>query len=207
MGLGGNVTAARWLGVACLCACLPAGAPVVSGGGREGAVSGHVTCRGLRDCSGGLVYVERIPGRTFEPGPPVTMDQSGLAFVPTVVAVVTGGTVVFPNSDQVLHNVFSASKAKRFNLGIYPKGSAKQMVFDAAGVVEVLCNVHPEMSAFIIVADTPYVAPVQANGSYALGSLPAGTIDVTAWHPRLKEQRQAVTVRDRETVMLNFDLR
>ena len=72
------------------------------------------------------------------------------------MTVVTGTTVVFRNSDDVWHNVFSTSPAKRFNLGTYAKGVDKRLVLDKPGVVELLCNVHPEMSAFILVADTPH---------------------------------------------------
>ncbi len=164
-------------------------------------------CRTLRDCRGAVVYVEKVPGSTVAPGPPATMDQLNLTFVPHVLAVTAGTTVVFPNSDDVRHNVFSASPTKRFNLGTYPKGVTKRLVFDAPGVVELLCNVHAEMSAYIIVADSPYASMVQADGRYALENVPAGTFNVIAWHERLTEQRQAVTVRDRETVALNFDLR
>ena len=197
----------RLLRPACLSAALLAASGSGLGAGGEGAVSGKVTCRGIRDCRGAVVYVEKIPGRTFAPGPPVTMNQINLAFVPHVLPVVTGATVVFPNSDEVRHNVFSASKAKLFNLGTYPKSVTKHLVFDTPGVVELLCNVHTEMSAYIIVADTPYAALVQADGSYVLENVPAGTFSIIAWHEQLKEQRQAVTVRDRETVALNFDLR
>lgn len=187
-------------------ALLAAGGPVLGAGG-EGAVRGKVTCRNIRDCRGAVVYVEKIPGRTFAPGPPATMNQIGLAFVPHVLPVATGATVSFPNSDDVRHNVFSASRAKLFNLGTYPRGVTKHMVFATPGVVELLCNVHVEMSAYIIVADTPYHALVQADGSYVLENVPAGTFSVIAWHEQLEEQRQAVTLRDRETVALNFDLR
>ena len=173
----------------------------------EGTVRGRITCPSLSDCGGAVVYVEKIPGRRFAPGPRATMDQVRLAFVPHVLHVVTGTTVAFPNSDDVRHNVFSASKAKRFNLGTYPKGVTRHVVFDTPGLVELLCNVHAEMSAYIIVADTPYAEPVQADGSYVLMNVPAGTLTVTAWHEKLREQRQVVTVRELETVTLNFDLR
>lgn len=170
-------------------------------------VRGRITCRGLRDCSGAVVYVERTPGRAWAPGPPVVMDQANLTFVPHVLPVMRGTTVVFPNSDDVRHNVFSASPTKRFNLGTYPKGVTRRLTFETPGVVELLCNVHAEMSAFIVVIDSPYSATVQVDGAYELAQVPAGTFDVVVWHERLTSQRRVVTVGDRETAVLNFDLR
>lgn len=175
--------------------------------GAAGVIMGKITCRTVRDCSGALVYVEEVPGKTFAPAAKAVMDQSQLVFAPHVLPVVTGTEVSFPNSDEVRHNVFSPSPTKRFNLGTYPKGAAKSVVFDKPGVVELLCNVHAEMSAFIVVIDTPYVASVQSNGSYVLKGVPAGVYTMVAWHEQLKEHRQQVTVRDGETVTLNFDLR
>ncbi len=171
-----------------------------------GTVKGKVVCRALPSCRGAVVYVEKIPGRAWAPGLPATMDQVDLAFVPHVLPVTTGTTVTFPNSDDVRHNVFSASRAKRFNLGTYPRGVTKRLVFDVPGVVELLCNVHAEMSAYIIVADSPYAAVIQADGTYVFENVPAGTFNVVAWHERLSPRRQAVTVRDRESVALDFEL-
>ena len=175
--------------------------------GAAAVILGKVTCRAVRDCSGALVYVEKVPGKTFAPAPKAVMDQNQLVFAPHVLPVLTGTEVSFPNSDEVRHNVFSPSPTKRFNLGTYPRGAAKSVVFDKPGVVELLCNVHAEMSAFIVVMDTPYVASVQSNGSYVLKGVPAGAYTMVAWHEQLKEHRQPVTVREGETVTLNFDLR
>jgi plastocyanin len=193
--------------VAALAIALSAAADGAAATGAPGVIQGKVVCRAVRDCSGALVYVEKVPGKTFAPAPKAVMDQSRLVFAPHVLPVLTGTEVSFPNSDEVRHNVFSPSPTKRFNLGTYPRGAAKSVVFDKPGVVELLCNVHAEMSAFIVVIDTPYVAAVQSNGRYVLKDVPAGVYVVVAWHEQLKEHRQLVTVRDGETVTLNFDLR
>lgn len=175
--------------------------------GQAATVQGKVTCRGVRDCTGALVYVEKIAGRTFTPGADAVMDQLKLAFVPHVLPVPVGTKVAFPNSDEVRHNVFSPSPAKRFNLGTYPRGATKYVVFDKPGVIELLCNVHAEMSGFILVLETPYVAQVAAGGTYALTNVPPGTHDITAWREQLKGHRQQITVRDGQTLKVDFDLR
>lgn len=176
--------------------------------GPGGMIQGKLVCRGVRDCSGAVVYVENIQGLTFAPPQKeVVMDQLNLTFVPHVLPVVVGTRVAFPNGDEVRHNVFSPSPAKRFNLGTYPKGVTKHVVFDKPGVVELLCNVHAEMSAYVVVTETPYTVLVNRDGTYVLKDVPAGTYTVRAWREELKDARQQVTIRDGETATLNFDLR
>jgi len=160
----------------------------------------------VRDCQGAVVYVERVPGQSYRPGSEAILDQRKLTFVPHVLTVVTGTTVVFRNSDEVWHNVFSTSPAKRFNLGTYAKGVDKRLVLDKPGVVELLCNVHPEMSAFIVVVDTPHTTQVEPGGRYELGGLPEGTYTVVAWHEALKPSRRQVTLRSGEALVVDFVL-
>jgi plastocyanin len=175
--------------------------------GATGSIQGTVTCHTVRDCTGAVVYVPKLADRTYPPGPERVVDQVNLTFVPHVLTVVTGTRVAFPNSDAVRHNIFSASQTKRFNLGTYPKGTVKYVVFDQPGIVELLCNVHAEMSAYIVVADTPFAAMVQPDGSYTLRDVPAGTYPVAAWHEQLKEERQELTVKPGQVATLRFDLR
>lgn len=174
---------------------------------QTATVAGKVTCRGVRDCSGALVYIGKIAERAFTPQTEAVMDQLKLTFVPHVLPVLAGTRVAFPNSDEVRHNVFSPSPAKRFNLGTYPRGVTKYVVFDKPGVIELLCNVHAEMSGYIVVLETPYVAHVAADGTYALKNLPQGAHDITAWREQLKEQRHQITVRDGQTLKVDFELR
>lgn len=170
-------------------------------------VQGKVTCRGVRDCAGALVYVEKIAGRTFTPGAEAVMDQLKLSFVPHVLPVLVGTKVAFPNSDEVRHNVFSPSPAKRFNLGTYPRGVTKSVVFDKPGLIELLCNVHAEMSGYIVVLETPYVAHVAADGTYVLKNVPPGPHDIAAWREELNGHRQQIAVRDGQTLKVDFELR
>lgn len=190
-----------WLGLVAL-----ATQGFAAGASDTGTVRGTVTCPDARDCRGAVVWVERIPGVSFPSGPEVVIDQKQLTFVPHVLPIVVGTTVVFLNSDEVWHNIFSASEAKRFNLGSYSQGTSKRLVFDKPGIVELLCNVHSEMSAYIVVTETPFFAMVEPDGSYVLEQVPLGAHTLIAWREELKTQRQQIMVRDQETARLDFVL-
>jgi len=126
----------------------------------------------------------------------VVVDQRNETFVPHVVAVAVGTTVDFPNHDGVLHNVFSASPAKKFDLGMYGAGESRSITFDTPGVVRIGCNAHPKMEAFVVVHPNPYVAVTDANGAYTVAGVPAGSYELRVWHETLKEQRVPVVVND-----------
>lgn len=176
-------------------------------GGAGATIRGKVTCRGVRDCNGAVVFIESLRGRSFPPTPNAVMDQVNLTFTPHVLTVVVGTKVSFPNSDEVRHNVFSPSPVKRFNLGTYPKGVSKFVVFDKPGIVELLCNVHAEMSAYVVVTETPHSVLVGKEGTYVLKDVPTGTYVVRAWREELKDQRQQVTVSAGAPRTVNFELR
>jgi plastocyanin len=157
----------------------------------SGKVSGH---------SGvSVVYVETIPGKTFTPpAQHFLMDQKGLLFQPHILVVPVGSTVDFLNSDSVQHNVFwpsvGTNKKAGHNLGTWPKGQKRSYKFDEAGEVALFCNVHPEMSGYIIVVPTPYFAETAADGSYKIKDVPDGNYSVTVWHEGAKSQSKKVTV-------------
>ena len=146
-----------------------------------------------------VVYVETIPGKTFPPPEKhQLMDQKGLLFQPHVLIVQQGETVDFLNSDSVQHNVFWPSvggdKKAGHNLGTWPKGEKRAFKFDHPGVVPLLCNVHPEMSGYIVVSPTPYYAETDAGGNYTIKDVPDGSYTVTAWHEGAKPKSQPVKV-------------
>ena len=160
-----------------------------------GTISGQVS--GVPGQS--VVYVDAISGKTF-PAPtehPV-IDQKSLVFQPHVTAVQVGNTVDFLNSDSVAHNVFWTSiggnKKLSHNLGTWPKGEKKSFKFDTPGTVPILCNVHPEMSAYLVVAPTPYFATSDQAGNYKIENVPDGSYTVTAWHEGAKNQSKPVSV-------------
>lgn len=145
-----------------------------------------------------VVYLEAA-GKTFPaPEKHVVIDQKGLLFQPHVVVVQVGTTVDFLNSDNVAHNVFwpsiSGDKKAGHNLGTWPKGEKKPYKFEKAGVVPLLCNVHPEMSGYVVVTPSPYYAETDASGNYKIADVPDGKYTVTAWHEGAKPQSKPVDV-------------
>jgi plastocyanin len=146
-----------------------------------------------------VVYVEAISGKTFPaPAEHPLMDQKGLVFAPHIMVVLAGTTVDFQNSDSVNHNVFwpsvGGNKKLTHNLGTWPHGERRSFKYDTPGVVPLLCNVHPEMEAYIVVSPTPYFAKVDASGEYRIENIPDGTYTVTAWKEGSKPHSTQVTV-------------
>ena len=155
--------------------------------------------------AGSVVYVGAIPGKTFTaPAKPFIMDQKSLLFQPHVLAVPVGSTVQFLNSDKVQHNIFwpsiSGNKKMSHNMGTWPTGEQRPFKFETPGVVPLLCNVHPEMSGFIIVSSTPYFAVTDASGNFKIADVPDGSYTVSAWHEGMKIQSKPVTVSGNATV-------
>jgi plastocyanin len=130
-----------------------------------------------------VVYLEAGPLGAFEDleRREAFLDQKNEAFYPYVLAVQAGTTVYFPNNDRTYHNVFSLSKAKRFDLGRYPRGQVKTVTFDRPGVVRVFCDIHSHMSAFILVFTHPFFTTTDVDGRYRIQGLPAGTYTVAVW--------------------------
>jgi plastocyanin len=162
-----------------------------------------ITDLGMRDPHPGtreervaVVYLETAPRGAFEerPGPTVVLDQRNETFVPHVLAITTGTTVQFLNSDKTYHNVFSLSRPKRFDLGRYPTGRSKSVRFDRPGIVRVFCEIHSHMSAFILVFAHRHFAVTSPRGEYRIEGLPPGSYTVTVWHPVLAAKTRAVRI-------------
>ena len=177
--------------------------------GKGGAVGGSVTI--LKDGapkankSGVVVYIENVPG----PLPALIkreIRQKNLTFSPGLMVIVKGTTVEFPNDDKVFHNVFSVSKAARFDLGLYKSGTTKAVTFKQAGVVDVYCNIHPQMVAKIKVLDTGYFAVTGADGTFRIKDIPPGTYPIVAWQANGEEYRGEVSVTAGAMVQLSLPL-
>ncbi len=169
-----------------------------------GTVEGHVRRAGSSaDLSNFVISVEDIEGPFPAPERPAVMEQKDLQFVPHVLAIQVGTTVEFPNSDPLAHNVFSISEAKRFNLGLYSRGTVRRLKFERPGVVDLLCNVHLEMSGFIVVVKNPYFARTSSDGAFRIDGVPAGRHQLHYWHERLPPQ--VLTVQVPETGSVNAD--
>src|SRR2546427_11072543 len=164
-----------------------------------GDVKGKVSVQGIRSADNIAVYVDALPGKKFDPpAQHVVIDQRKMTFVPRVTVVLHGTTVDFVNSDSVGHNVYwpsiSGNKKLSHNLGTWPKGEKKPFQFNDLGVASLLCNVHPEMSGYVVVAPTPYFAVTDKEGNFEIKNIPAGKYTLKTWSEDGKATIQAVDV-------------
>lgn len=152
--------------------------------------------RDVPDLRRGVVYLETAPRSAFDEREPIraVMDQRHERFVPHVLAVMVGTIVDFPNSDMTYHNVFSLSRAKRFDLGRYAAGKSKSVRMDRTGVVRVFCDIHSHMSAFILVFNHPFFSVTDTEGRFELPALPAGNYTVVGWYEGEARVTRAVAV-------------
>jgi plastocyanin len=123
---------------------------------------------------------------TYKPDKALQIEQRNMQFNPFMLVVPLGGSVSFPNHDNVRHHVYSFSGAKKFELKLYGKDETRSVVFDKPGIVAVGCNIHDSMVAFIRVVTTPFADKTGANGEARLRGIPAGAITLRVWHPYAK---------------------
>ena len=181
-------------------AVLMAGAAVVlAGASYAGDIKGKVSVQGIKSAANIAVYVDAIPDKKFDaPKDHVVVDQKKMEFLPHVVVVLQGTTVDFSNSDPVGHNVYwpsiSGNKKLTHNLGTWPKGEKKSFQFTDLGVAPLLCNVHPEMSGYVVIVSTPYFAVTDKDGNYEIKNVPAGKYTLKTWSEDGKPTTQSVDV-------------
>ena len=175
------MNASRW---ACLLALLLAASPALAG-----SVSGRVELvekggRKATDLSDVVVYIEGPKTKAKPAGLAPKVVMKGKAFTPRVAVVPVGGTVEFPNDDPIFHNVFSVSGENRFDLPLYKRPKSGSQTFQHPGLVRVYCNIHPQMSAVVVVRDNPWFSRANSDGSFTLEAVPAGRYVLKAWHER-----------------------
>jgi len=170
---------------------------------------GTPAARSVPDLLRSVVYLESAPRGAFETseGGHAIMDQRNETFVPHVLAIMTGTTVDFPNSDKFYHNVFSLSRTRSFDLGRYAAGNSRPVRFDRPGIVRVFCDIHSHMSAFILVFSHPFFAMTDAEGRYRIENVPPGTYGVIAWNEGNSSETRPITVADGGVTELDFTLR
>jgi plastocyanin len=186
-----------------------------------GTISGKVKVKGLRSAANILIYLNKAPQPELDiSNAKFSMDQQNLTFIPHVLPIPLGATVKFPNNDKVDHNVFSLSRTKKFNLGSYKPGQSQNVVFDKPGIVELRCDVHAEMLAYIMVMKNPYFAVtddqgrftipdaryLESHGITGIKDLPAGAYTLKNRHEKLKTDKQKVTVPADGAVEVELDL-
>lgn len=196
-----------------LCVSLLALATYAGEAAETGIVKGTITIGG-RPTPDAVVSVEgsqlKAPSaqRSALGTKKAVIDQRDMKFIPRVLAVAAGTTVDFPNNDKTFHNVFSNSEAKKFDLGLYPSGQSRSATFDKPGVVKILCNVHPNMEAYVVVKSHSYFSATDARGNYTLKGLPLGKYRLEIWHPDFGARTVPVElVRDGEVLAIDMDLK
>jgi hypothetical protein len=137
--------------------------------------------------------------KPFIPDARYTLAQKNRTFIPHLLVVPVGAQVFFPNLDPFFHNVFSLFDGKRFDLGLYEAGVTKQVTFSREGVSYIFCNIHPEMSAVVLVLSTPLYTTHGTNGVYAIPNVPAGEYEMHVWiegltQPALERMKRRVQV-------------
>jgi len=209
--------AIAWLGVAIAIAPIGASAATISGRikmtprpvPQQASVNPYAGSLGaMSECCGSAGaplddvrhVVVSIPELT-SPKPPADpsrpqIRQVGQTFQPRVLGVAVGTTVDFPNLDPVFHNAFSYSKAKRFDLGKYGQGKSASVTFDKPGVVQIFCDIHANMSAWVYVVPTPFVVQPDAAGEFTLRDVPTGSYTLEFWHPERGTIKRTVRVTD-----------
>jgi plastocyanin len=163
----------------------------------EGTISGG----GTAGPGGAVITLRRTDGPMprLQPAKKIVLQQ-GKAFVPHVLAVSVGSSVVFRNEDKINHNVFSLSP--HFDTGLYGEGGEKEEVFDKPGVVQLLCNIHSAMIGYLVVVDTPYFAQADGSGAFSIRGVLPGEYDVEAWHENASRPTKQKLVVPREGAKL-----
>jgi len=193
-----------WLWAICFSVLLgwPAAGATVAGsvlleGSRVPAVRKH------RDYSGVVVWLEPVHPDPAGYAPTALsrgrMEQKDKQFGPHVLAVQAGTSVAFPNLDPIFHSAFSNFSGQVFDLGLYAPGSSRNITFTRTGVVRIFCNIHPSMSAIIVVLKHPWFATSDSAGAFTISGVPAGEYYLNVFHERatgktLEGLRRRITV-------------
>ena len=175
--------------------------------GWSGTITGTVRDQQGVGAEDVVVSLKDVPGDVVSSEQSYVMDQKNKEFIPHVIAIRHGESVTFKNSDTLMHNVHAfLGRRSLFNIGIPAGGSDVTKQFKKAGEVAILCNVHPEMSAWVIVLESPHFALTDETGSYEISDVPVGTYTLAAWHEELHVQEQEVTVPANSPVTVDLTL-
>ena len=182
----------RWVVLVMLALGLASSGAAAEISGKVGILEGNeAPLAAVRDV---VVYVDGIQGPvtpSAEPGVHnIVMENK--TFSPHLQVIPKGEEVSFPNRDEIMHNAFSLSPGNRFDLGLYKSGASKSQRFETSGVVRLYCNIHPQMSAFVLVMENPYFARVAPDGSYRIPDVPPGIYTVKAWHEKGEAEKRVM---------------
>jgi len=159
----------------------------------------HVNGRPAKDV---VVWLDDT--RPIVPPPLAVLDQRNLEFLPRLLVVPVGTTVVMPNSDRVFHNVFSFHNGKRFDLGLYPAGTRRTVTFDQPGVSRVFCNIHPTMAAYVVAVPSMRFAVTGADGRFAIDDVEGDRLGYSLWRAGHDSQRGVLSATSGQPVTLEW---
>ncbi|MBI4490001.1 MAG: hypothetical protein HY694_13010 [Deltaproteobacteria bacterium] len=176
--------------------------------GAAGQITGVVKTRGVKNPTDVVIYIEKVDGQFQPQKTPVPVDQVKRTYVPHVMAVLVGSEIEFLNSDDNdLHNIHARQAGKKlFNFGIPPRQKVRRTL-KQEGIVTLLCDVHPEMSAFIVVTQNPFFSKPDDKGNYTIKNVPPGSYTLKTWHENLKLESKEVKVSEGGKAQADFELR
>jgi plastocyanin len=161
----------------------------------------------VADASNVVVFLEGLKAEAKDiPAKSATILQKDKQFTPAVLPIMVGMEVDFPNEDVIMHNVFSLSKTKTFDLGLYKKGTKKTVKFEKSGLVKIYCNIHEKMVSYILILDNPYYTTTDKDGNFKIENVPKGKFKLAAWHRYSDVQNKDLEITDGKEVKLGFDL-
>ncbi len=176
---------------------------------QSGSLKGKVKVFRARHSGDVVVYLEgaNLNKELSPPTEHAVLDQKNLVFIPRVLPILKGTTVDFKNSDDVQHNVFAPGDAEKFNLGTWGLGEEREFTFNNPGEVVILCNVHSEMVAYILVLENPYFSLTDKEGNFTIQNIPPGTYSVKTWHEKQKSEPLEVTISVGMTEEIHLELK
>ena len=173
-----------------------------------GRIQGTVKAKKAKYLRNTLVYIENVTNTFDPPKEHAVMDQKNMTFIPHVLPLIKGTTVDFLNSDMVQHNVYSPDAvADNVNLGTWLKGEVRSFTFNKLGIASMLCNVHVDMLAYVLVLQNPYFARVNDDGSFSITNVPEGKYTVKLWSERLKAEDRQAEVKAGTPTTVAFELK
>lgn len=188
-----------WLWRICSSAAFTLPLVAVSLSGRiELVASRDPGVRKHKDYSGVVVWLEPADSSSKISSQPrrMAMVQKHKQFIPHVLAVPVGSTINFPNLDPIFHNAFSNFDGQLFDVALYPPGTTRAVTFKRAGTVRVFCNIHPTMSAVIVVLNTPWFGVSRPNGQFVISDVPQGEYALHVFHERATDDTLKVLGRN-----------
>lgn len=168
----------------------------------SGVVRGKVTVVGEKTNAGAVISIEAPGVATTPSATPVQIDQKGFRFLPHVTVVVPGSTIRFLNNDPEPHNVYSPEG--RYNLGTWPTGETRDHVFEKPGIYTQLCNIHPDMLAYVVVVETPHFAVTPDDGTFEIRGVPPGEYLLWAWHEKKDGLEKGIVVEAGKVLALDL---